>query len=374
MVDSPPYRSRQVSCRDFVFYRMQSTFLLYGANGYTGRLIAGMAKEYGLEPVLSGRNAAALQAMGAELGLAYQAIDLSDKETLVEALRSFPLVLHAAGPFAHTAKPMVEACLEAGTHYIDITGEIAVFEMLKRMDGLARAKNIMVMPGVGFDVVPTDCMALFLKKQMPDALNLKLAFASIGGRLSHGTATTMAEGMGEGSAVRQNGKITRVPLGHKGMWVDFGLKKLFVMTIPWGDISTAYTTTGIPNIETYTGASPKTFNLLKWQKAFNWILKSSVVRNYYKKKIKKQPAGPSEEMRAKAKSLVWGEVENASGEKCAAVMEGPEGYTLTAISSLLITKKILSGNFKPGYQTPAACFGEDLVMEIPGVKRRLVAS
>ncbi|MEO0065008.1 MAG: hypothetical protein RI983_334 [Bacteroidota bacterium] len=374
MVDSPQYRSQQVSCRDFVFYRMQNQFLLYGANGYTGRLIAGMAKEYGLEPVLSGRNAAALQAMGAELGLNYQAIDLSDKETLVEALRSFPLVLHAAGPFAHTAKPMVEACLEADTHYIDITGEIAVFEMLKRMDGLARAKNIMVMPGVGFDVVPTDCMALFLKKQMPDALNLKLAFASIGGRLSHGTATTMAEGMGEGSAVRLNGKITRVPLGHKGMWVDFGLKKLFVMTIPWGDISTAFTTTGIPNIETYTGASPKTFNLLKWQKTFNWILKLSVVRNYYKKKIKQQPAGPSEEMRAKAKSLVWGEVENASGQKCAAVMDGPEGYTLTAISSLLITKEILSGNFKPGYQTPAACFGEDLVMEIPGVKRRLVAS
>jgi len=374
MVDSPRCKSRQVSCRDFVFYRMQNQFLLYGANGYTGRLIAGMAKEYGLEPVLSGRNAAALQAMSAELGLAYQAIDLSDKEKLVGLLRSFSLVLHAAGPFAHTAKPMVEACLEAGTHYIDITGEIAVFEMLKKTDGLARAKNIMLMPGVGFDVVPTDCMALFLKKQMPDALNLKLAFASIGGRLSHGTATTMAEGMGEGSAVRLNGKITRVPLGHKGMWVDFGLKKLFVMTIPWGDISTAYTTTGIPNIETYTGASPKTFNLLKWQKAFNWILKSTVVRNYYKKKIKKQPAGPSEEMRAKAKSMVWGEVENASGEKCAALMEGPEGYTLTAISSLLITKKILSGNFKPGYQTPAACFGEDLVMEIPGVKRRLVAS
>jgi len=374
MVDSPRYRSRQVSCRDFVFYRMQNQFLLYGANGYTGRLIAGMAKEYGLEPVLSGRNAAALQAMGAELGLAYQAIDLSDKEKLVGLLRSFSLVLHAAGPFAHTAKPMVEACLETGTHYIDITGEIAVFEMLKKTDGLARAKNIMVMPGVGFDVVPTDCMALFLKNQLPDAVNLKLAFASIGGRLSHGTATTMAEGMGEGSAVRLNGKITRVPLGHKGMWVDFGLKKLFVMTIPWGDISTAYITTGIPNIETYTGASPKTFNLLKWQKAFNWILKSSVVRNYYKKKIKKQPAGPSEEMRAKAKSMVWGEVENASGEKCAALMEGPEGYTLTAISSLLITKKILSGNFKPGYQTPAACFGEDLVMEIPGVKRRLVAS
>ena len=366
-------KSRQVSCRDFVFYRMQNQFLLYGANGYTGRLIARMAKDYGLTPVLAGRNASALEAMGLELGLSYQVIDLSDKENLVAALRSFPLVLHAAGPFIHTAKSMVEACLETGTHYIDITGEIAVFELLKRMDAAAKEKNIMIMPGVGFDVVPTDCMALFLKNQMPDAQSLKLAFASIGGKLSHGTATTMAEGMGEGSAVRLNGKITRVPLGHKGMWVDFGLKKLFVMTIPWGDISTAYSTTGIPNIETYTGASPKTFQLLKWQKGFNWILKLSLVRNYYKKKIKKMPAGPSDDMRTKAKSLVWGQVESANGQLITAIQEGPEGYTLTAISSLLIARKILSGNFKPGYQTPAACFGEDLVMEIPGVKRRLVA-
>ncbi len=333
-----------------------------------------MAKDYGLTPVLAGRNASALEAMGLELGLSYQVIDLSDKDNLVAALRSFPLVLHAAGPFIHTAKPMVEACLETGTHYIDITGEIAVFELLKRMDAAAKEKNIMIMPGVGFDVVPTDCMALFLKNQMPDAQSLKLAFASIGGKLSHGTATTMAEGMGEGSAVRLNGKITRVPLGHKGMWVDFGLKKLFVMTIPWGDISTAYTTTGIPNIETYTGASPKTFQLLKWQKGFNWILKLSLVRNYYKKKIKKMPAGPSDDMRTKAKSLVWGQVESANGQLITAIQEGPEGYTLTAISSLLIARKILSGNFKPGYQTPAACFGEDLVMEIPGVKRRLVES
>ncbi len=374
MVDSPRYKSRQVSCRDFVFYRMQSSFLLYGANGYTGRLIASMAKEYGLEPVLSGRNAAALEAMASELGLQYQVIDLSEKDKLVSTLRSFPLVLHAAGPFMYTAKQMAEACLEAGTHYIDITGEIGVFELLKRMDHSAREKNIMIMPGVGFDVVPTDCMALFLKNQLPDAVNLKLAFASIGGKLSHGTATTMAEGMGEGSAVRLNGKITRVPLGHKGMWVDFGLKKLFVMTIPWGDISTAFTTTGIPNIETYTGASPKAFKLLKWQNAFNWMLKTSFVKNYYKSKIKKMPAGPNAEMRAKAKSMVWGEVENVDGNKVAALMEGPEGYTLTAISSLLIAKKILSGNFKAGYQTPAACFGEDLVMEIPGVKRRLVTS
>ena len=131
----------------------------------------------------------------------------------------------------------------------------------------------MLMPGVGFDVVPTDCMAKYLKDRLPDATNLELAFASIGGKFSHGTAMTMAEGLGEGGAARVNGKITKEPLGKKGMWVDFGLKKLFVMSIPWGDVSTAFFTTGIPNIQTYTGASEKTFKLLKWQFNFKLRLK-----------------------------------------------------------------------------------------------------
>lgn len=350
---------------------MQNKFLLYGANGYTGRLIASMASQFNLIPVLAGRNSAALKEMASALSLEFVTVNLDDATALETTLKQFPLVLHAAGPFKFTAQKMAKACLATGVHYLDITGEIAVFELLKKMDGLAKEKGIMIMPGVGFDVVPTDCMAKFLHEKMPNATHLKLAFATIGGKLSHGTATTMAEGMGEGGAVRENGKIVRKPLGHKGFWVDFGVKKMFVMTIPWGDISTAYTTTSIPNIETYTGASPKTFSMLKWQKWFNWILQLSFVRNYYKKKIKKMPAGPDEQMRLKAKSLVWGEVTNDQNEKIIATLQGPEGYTLTAISSLLITQKVLSGNYKTGYQTPAACYGADLVLEIDGVSRSI---
>lgn len=350
---------------------MQNKFLLYGANGYTGRLIASMASQFNLIPVLAGRNSTALKEMSLALSLEFVIVDLDDTSALETMLKKFPLVLHAAGPFKFTAQKMAQACLATGVHYIDITGEIAIFELLKKMDGLAKEKGIMIMPGVGFDVVPTDCMAKFLHEKMPNATNLKLAFATIGGKLSHGTATTMAEGMGEGGAVRENGKIVRKPLGHKGFWVDFGVKKMFVMTIPWGDISTAYTTTSIPNIETYTAASPKTFSMLKWQKWFNWMLQLSFVRNYYKKKIKKMPAGPDEQMRLKAKSLVWGEVTNDQNEKIIATLQGPEGYTLTAMSSLLITQKILSGNYKIGYQTPAACYGADLVLEISGVTRSI---
>jgi short subunit dehydrogenase-like uncharacterized protein len=351
---------------------VKQSFLLYGANGYTGQLIAQLAKTLGLTPILSGRNEAKIRPLAESLQFPYRIIDLDDTDKLHRILSEVKIVLHAAGPFKHTAKKMMEACLATQTHYLDITGEIEVFEMAKLYHEKAIQQNITIMPGVGFDVVPTDCMALFLKNKLPDAMYLRLAFASIGGGYSHGTAITMAEGLGEGSVIRENGKIVSTPLGHKGRWVDFGLKKLFVMTIPWGDISTAYHTTSIPNIETYTGASPKSFKILQYQHLFNWLLKTSLIRNYVKRKINAKPAGPSDEMRLKSKSLVWGEVENAAGKIVQARFTGPEGYTLTAHTSLLIVQKILNNDFKSGYQTPASLYGEDLIMEIDMTNREIM--
>lgn len=353
---------------------MQNQFLLYGANGYTGKLIAKLATTYGLTPVLAGRNEEKIKLLAAELQLPYRIVDLDNKKQLEDALSGVKLVLHAAGPYVNTARQMIEACLQKGVHYIDINGDIAVFEMLKKYHAHASERNIMIMPGVGFDVVPTDCIALQLKNKMPDATHLRLAFVSLGGGISHGTAITMAGKIGEGGAVRENGKISRKPLGHKGMWIDFAVqpgaatKKMFVMTIPWGDISTAYTTTGIPNIETYTGMAPKVYRVLKIQWAFNWLLRTGMVRNIIKKKIKARPEGPSDEQRQKSSSLVWGEVSNTAGVKLSVAISCLDGYTLTAHSSLLISKKILQGVLKPGYQTPAGCYGENLVMEVPGTK------
>jgi short subunit dehydrogenase-like uncharacterized protein len=347
----------------------QNSFLLYGANGYTGQLIAKLANQYGLKPILAGRSEDRIKALAAELSLEYRIFDLNNTTALHAALKEVKVVLHAAGPFKHTAKAMIDACLYTARHYLDITGEIAVFEMAKQYDAAAKEKGIMLMPGTGFDVVPTDCIALHLKKLLPDADELQIAFASVGGGLSHGTATTMAENLGGKSAVRKNGKIVPAPLGHKGMWVDFGEKKLFTMTIPWGDISTAFTTTGIGNIETYTGIKEKTFKLLKYQRLFNWLLRTSFVRNAFKRRINKKPAGPSDENRAKAKSLVWAKVKNKNNLTKEARIICPDGYTLTAHSSLLITRKVLELNFKTGYQTPAGCYGADLILEVPNTKR-----
>jgi len=346
---------------------MQSnSFLLYGANGYTGSLIAKYAGEYGLQPILAGRREEAIRPLAEELKFPFKIIDINNTEQLKAALQQVKVVIHAAGPFADTAKQMIDICLQTGTHYLDINGDISVFEMIKRYDAAAKEKNVMLLPGAGFDVVPTDCMALHLKNKLPDATHLKLAFASIGGGVSHGTAMTIVSKLGSGGTVRENGKIIPQPLAKKGMWVDFGEKKLFVMSIPWGDVSTAYFTTGIPNIESYTSVKPGIYKMIKLQGLFNWLLRMEWIKNIIRKKIKSRPAGPDDKMRSNAKSLIWGEVRNDKGEKISHHFTCADGYTLTALSSLIIAKKILEGNFKTGYQTPASCYGEELVKEIPG--------
>jgi short subunit dehydrogenase-like uncharacterized protein len=344
-------------------------FLLYGATGYTGQLIAEYAASFGLKPILAGRSEAKVKALAESLGLEYRVFDLADTAALDAALKETPVVLHAAGPFMFTAKPMLEACLRTGTHYLDITGEIAVFEMAARMDKKAREAGIMLLPGAGFDVVPTDCLALHLKNRMPDATHLQLAFAGLGGGVSQGTAATMAENLGEGGAMRKDGKIVKVPMGHKSMIVPFRDKSLFVMSIPWGDVSTAYHSTGIPNIETYMGFSPSAYRWVKLQRYFNWLLRTSFVRNIVKKRIKERPAGPTPEQRARSKSFVWGRVSNAEGKVLEAQLVTPEGYTLTALTSLLIAKKVLNGNAPVGFQTPAKAYGEDLILEVEGTER-----
>src|SRR5882757_6683820 len=156
---------------------MQSnSFLLYGANGYTGELIARYANQYNLQPILAGRRKEVIEPLASKLGLPYRIFDMNDTASLQAALKEVKVVINAAGPFQFTGKQMIESCVQTGTHYLDINGDIAVFEMMKQHDEAAKKAGIMLLPGAGFDVVPTDCLALQLKKLLPDAIALQLAF------------------------------------------------------------------------------------------------------------------------------------------------------------------------------------------------------
>jgi short subunit dehydrogenase-like uncharacterized protein len=347
---------------------MAADFLLYGSYGYTGRLIAERARELGLTPLLAGRDARQLEAQAAETGAPHRAFPLDDAAALDAALRETRVVLHAAGPFSHTARPMMEACLRTGAHYLDITGEISVFEAAFAQDARAKAAGVMLLPGAGFDVVPSDCLAAHLKRRLPSATSLTLAFMGLGG-VSRGTLTTMAENAGEGGAVRRGGRITRVPAAWQSMEVDFGRGPVTVTTIPWGDVSTAYHSTGIPDVAVYTRVPHRQVRMMRATRRLGWLLGSAPVQGLMKRSIRKGPPGPTPEQRANGVSLLWGMAVDKDGRAAVSRLRTPEGYTLTARTSVEAVRRVLAGEAPAGFQTPSRAHGPDWILQFDGVER-----
>ncbi|MDR5798641.1 saccharopine dehydrogenase NADP-binding domain-containing protein [Caballeronia sp. LZ001] len=340
-------------------------WMIYGANGYTGELIAREAARRRLNPVLAGRRRESVETLGRTLELEVRAFDLDDVVALTEQIQGHALVLNCAGPFSATAAPMMEACLRAGAHYLDITGEIAVFEHAQSLDARARDAGVVLCPGVGFDVIPTDCVAAALKAALPDATHLALGFDSRSG-FSPGTAKTLVEGLAQGGKVRRDGKIVTVPLAYKVRRIDFGDGEKEAMTIPWGDVSTAWHTTGIPNIEVFIPGSPRMITNARRANYIRPLLGLPWVQKLIKARIARTVKGPSKEKRAKMPTFVWGEVTNARGEKKTACIRTANGYSLTITGSLAVVDHLMAARPAGGAYTPARLVGADLVKRLPG--------
>jgi len=345
-----------------------ASFLLYGANGYVGEAAARLAVAQGLKPVLAGRDAARIAPLAAELGLEARAFRLDDAAAADAALRGLPLVLHLAGPYKYTARAMVDACLRAGAHYLDITGEIPVFEALAARDAEARARGVMLLPAVGFDVVPTDCLALHLKQRLPSATRLTLAFHSVGrGGLPPGTQRTMIELIPFGDRVRRDGRLVEPEPGAVLRSIDFGQGPVKAVRFTWGDVFTAFYSTGIPNIEVYAVLPEAILRQRALLARLRPLLRLAPLRALLKRGVR---PGPSAEARARSAMHVWGEVEDAAGRKAAARLHGPEaGLVWTTRAALAVVRRVLAGGFSPGFQTPARAYGADLVLECEGVTR-----
>lgn len=339
------------------------SWMIYGANGYTGELIAREAARRGERPVLAGRSAGRIEPLAHELGCEYRIFDVDRPQ-----LDGVSLVLHCAGPFIHTSAPMVRACLAAGVHYLDITGEISVFESVMRRDGDAKERGITLLPGVGFDVVPTDCLAAMLKERLPDAVDLMLAFSG-GGGVSAGTQKTILEGLGDGGAIRREGKIVRVPLLHDVREIAFPSGPRLAMTIPWGDVATAWYTTGIPNIRVYRATSPRAVKRLRRVRPFLPLLALGPIKSFLQRRAS-SIAGPSERARERSHMELWGRVENRRGAEATMTMTTPEGYALTVLTAIEAVKHILGEPVQAGSFTPAKRFGADFIRTIPGVTVR----
>lgn len=349
--------------------------MIYGAYGYTGELIARRAVARGHRPVLAGRDVRKLAALARELDLASVTVALDDPAALRRALEQVEIVCHTAGPFVHTAEPMLAACLAVGTHYVDITGELPVFQRIFAAHEEARRRGVALLSGAGFDVVPSDCLARFVAELVPSANELTIAFAALG-RPSSGTAKASFEGILRGNYRRVGGALEEIPLGQGVREVQFSDRRRTVMPIPWGDLETAYRTTAIPNITTYMAvpstaarllgqALPVTSRLLPRLSA---VLSRPAIREALLSLIEKNVTNPGEQERASGRAYLWARASAADGRSREAWLETSDGYAFTAESAVLVMER-LAASRPTGALTPAAAFGADFVLQVGGSKR-----
>lgn len=340
--------------------------MIYGANGYTGKLTAKEAVRRGMRPVLAGRSEASIASIADELGLDYRVFSLDDPAGVRKGLAGLKVLLHCAGPFSKTSQPMISACLAEGIHYLDITGEIEVFANAHQQDGAARRADVVLMPGAGFDVVPSDCLAASLVNALPAATRLQLAFEAAGGP-SPGTAKTSIEGLAGGGRIRRDGEMVRVPLAWRTRSIPFAHQERTGVTIPWGDVFTAHISTGIPDIEVYMAVPPATIARLKRLKWMQALLAWRPVQSFLKNQAGRTVSGPSDQGRDSSYSQLWGEVTSGDGRSVSATMTTPNGYDLTVSASLGIVEFLLEKSVEGGYYTPSLLMGPDYAMSLPGV-------
>jgi short subunit dehydrogenase-like uncharacterized protein len=344
---------------------LRSGLLIYGANGYTGRLIARTFARSGLNPVLAGRNAAKLKPLAAELGLPSLAFELTDGAALDAALAGVVAVLHCAGPFSATAAPMVDACLRTGAHYLDITGEIDVFEACAAQADAAAAAGVMLLPGCGFDVVPSDCLAVHVARRLPDAVALQLSI-SAADQQSPGTIATAVQQIGRVCRVRRNGEIVVLPVPPQRT-ADFGDGDRPTVGIGWGDVATAYHSTGIPNIDVEFRTTPQLKQVADLPAFMRRLFATSFGQSVLTRMLLRQPGkAPDDEGSPGASCVLLGEARNAAGAVVRSRLRVKGAYWVTAQTALVVARRVLAGEAPAGYQTPALAYGEDLILEVPG--------
>lgn len=344
-------------------------WIIYGANGYTGELMAREAARRGLRPVLAGRDERRIRKIASDLDLEARVFALDDPARLRAAIAGHRLVLHCAGPFSATGEPMVRACLAGGVHYLDITGEISVFEFAHRQAEAARKADVALVPGVGFDVVPSDCLAASLVDALPAATHLRLAFEA-GGGPSPGTARTSLEGLAKGGRIRRDGRLEPVPLAWKSRKIPFGHGERMAVTIPWGDVFTAYESTGVPNIEVYMSVPPATLRRLQRLRWLRPLLRTRPVQSFLQNRVQRAVSGPSDEMRAGTGCELWGEASTGDGRSVSATMTTPNGYDLTVTAALGIVEHLLKHDVEGGFYTPSLLMGAGYAASLPGVEFR----
>jgi short subunit dehydrogenase-like uncharacterized protein len=335
--------------------------ILYGANGYTAKLILDEMRTRGIIPVIAGRSIYAINALADKYKLSPQIFSLKDYQVVKNNLQGTHTLLNCAGPFSETAEKLMDACMETKTNYLDVTGEIKIFEAAWKRNEKAKEVGITILPGVGFDVITTDCISKKLKEEMPEANFLRIGIASKKSKISRGTLISAINQFGEDCIIRESGNLIPIRWGSRTRTIDFGLFRSDTIAVQWGDVCNAFYSTGIPNIEAYLSLPSVLIKLLKKSELFKKFVSSEFLKQNLIKFVSRRIKGPDQKQRNKAEIFIWGEVENTKGEKLEQVYEFPDGYALTAKSAAEVVLRILKDKLNSGTQTPSLAFGSNFM-------------
>lgn len=319
---------------------MNPTILIYGAAGYTGKLVAMQARETHLSFEVAGRNGPQVTALAEQLDVPCRIFALDDPETIIASLAGVTAVLNCAGPFASTARPLMEACIACGVHYLDITAEYKVYALAEAWSERAAAAGVMLLPGVGWDVVPSDCLAMYLAAKVDQPQSLRIAL-QVANSMSRGSTTSVGEILGVGLLVRAEGTIVAKPDAAPARF-DFGAGLLDSVPLSFGDLVTAWKSTGIPNIAMFV----------------------NIKENVMPEGVAAMPEGPSLEERAANRACAVAEVTGIDGAVVRARIDTINGYSYTPLAAVEALRLVATDQFKPGFQTPATVFGAGFAVSI----------
>jgi len=350
---------------------MDGDLLVYGAYGYVGSLITERAVADGLDPTLAGRSAESVEATATEHGCDHRVFSLEHPTVVERMVADVDAVCNCAGPFEDTAEALIDACLRTGTDYLDLAGNVGVLEATAARDAEATDAGVALVPGVGFDVVPTDCLAATLHGLLPDAETLTIAIDGMR-MFSPGTVKSMLRGLDRPGAVRREGRVETVPVAYERRRFQFPTGERTAVTVPWGDVSAAYYSTGIPNIEVYAGVPDRVASAMARSRRLVPVLAAGPVRRAAEAVAGRLVSGPTAEERAQSETHIWGEVTAADGTAARARLRTPDTYDLTTATAVEAARRVLAGAAGDGFQTPASAFGPEFAEAFAGVEREVL--
>jgi short subunit dehydrogenase-like uncharacterized protein len=313
--------------------------LIYGATGYTGTLIAHEAARRGLDFDIAGRSEDKLAALAAELGVPYHVFSVDEIEGWENSLKGKIALLNIAGPFSETADQAMKAAIQFKVHYIDITAEVDIYRLAETKDAAATAAGVMILSGAGL-FATYDPLVLHTAKRVKNPVALRVAFKYSGG-FTPGSVASASNITNAGILMRKNGILEKFP-GAKPAAFDFGSGLEDAFPLPLGGVVISYKSTGIPDIEEY------------------FLMAQAASTSDTETK--------NEGHGSEGKSKIIVEVTGADGNVVRSMAETPGGYMPTVLSAIEIVYRVLSDDYKAGFQSPASAYGEELLDALTSVR------